>query len=82
MISQIFEQQPSSELRLHPFSGFDAFKLPPPAFDNEVKRKPDETERQVNSSFWRGLDDFKALLEKNLAQHSVSGRKYNTGKGQ
>ncbi|CAH3045124.1 unnamed protein product [Porites lobata] len=51
------------------FPGFDAFKLPPPSSDPEVvlNLNRDEVQQDINKSFVRGVEEFKANLKSKLA---------------
>lgn len=66
------------------FPGFDAFKLPPPSSDPEVvlNLNRDEVQQDVNKSFVRGVQEFKALLRSKLSpKRSFNDGEYVTGEG-
>lgn len=57
-----------AESILNYFSGFDAFKLPPPSSDPEVihNLNRDEVQQDIGKSFVRGVEEFKANLKSKL----------------
>lgn len=66
------------------FPGFDAFKLPPPSSDPEVvlNLNRDEVQQDINKSFVRGVEEFKANLKSKLAPKlSFSEGEIVTGEG-
>ena len=73
-----------AESILNFFPGFDAFKLPPPSSDPEVvlNLNRDEVQSDVNKSFVRGVQEFKAMLRSKLApKRSFHDGEYVTGEG-
>ena len=73
-----------AESILNFFPGFDAFKLPPPSSDPEVvlNLNRDEVQQDVNKSFVRGVQEFKALLRSKLSpKRSFNDGEYVTGEG-
>ena len=73
-----------AESILNFFPGFDAFKLPPPASDPEVvlNLNRDEIQGDINKSFVRGVQEFKAMLRSRLApKRSFHDGEYVTGEG-
>ena len=50
------------------FNGFDAFKLPPPSSDPEIVHNlnRNEVQQDINKSFVRGVEEFKANLKSKL----------------
>ena len=73
-----------AESILNFFSGFDAFMLPPPSLDSEVvvNLNRDEVQQDVNKSFVRGVQEFKALLRSKLSpKRSFNDGEYVTGEG-
>lgn len=66
------------------FPGFDAFKLPPPSSDPEVvlNLNKEEVVQDINKSFVRGVQEFKAMLRSKLApKRSFHDGEYVTGEG-
>lgn len=66
------------------FPDFDAFSLSPPSSDAEVMRHLSEEGRQkeISSSFLKGVEDFKQLLRSKLSpKQSFSGPGLVTGQG-
>ena len=66
------------------FPGFDACKLPPPSSDPEVvlNLNRDEVQQDINKSFVRGVEEFKANLKSKLAPKlSFSEGEIVTGEG-
>ena len=92
-ILQVFKTSASSkpdkakdvaESILSYFPGFDAFKLPPPSSDPEVvlNLNRDEVQQDINKSFVRGVEEFKANLKSKLAPKlSFSEGEIVTGEG-
>lgn len=73
-----------AESILNFFPGFDAFKLPPPASDPEVvlNLNREEVQQDINKSFVRGVQEFKAMLRSKLApKRSFNDGEYVTGEG-
>ncbi|XP_020607894.1 guanylate-binding protein 4-like [Orbicella faveolata] len=71
-----------AESILNFFPGFDAFKLPPPASDPEVvlNLNREEVQQDINKSFVRGVQEFKAMLRSKLApKRSFNDGEYVTG---
>lgn len=90
-LTRVFLSDPTSkgdqsnqvaESILNFFPGFDAFKLPPPSSDPEVvlNLNRDEVQQDVNKSFVRGVQEFKALLRSKLSpKRSFNDGEYVTG---
>ncbi|XP_068722043.1 guanylate-binding protein 7-like [Montipora capricornis] len=71
-----------AESILNFFSGFDAFKLPPPSSEPEVvlNLNREEVQDDINKSFKRGVQEFKELLRAKLApKRSYHDGEYVTG---
>lgn len=90
-LTRVFKTSPSSkadkakevaESILSYFPGFDAFKLPPPSSDPEVvlNLNRDEVQEDINKSFLRGVEEFKATLTSKLApKHNLNEGEFVTG---
>lgn len=90
-LTRVFMSDPSSkgdqpnrvaESILNFFPGFDAFKLPPPSSDPEVvlNLNRDDVQQDVNKSFVRGVQEFKAMLRSRLSpKRSFNDGEYVTG---
>ena len=66
------------------FPGFDAFKLPPPSSDPEVvfNLNHEEVQPDINKSFIRGVQEFKAMLLSKLSpKRSFQDGECVTGEG-
>ena len=69
-----------AESILNFFPGFDAFKLPPPEVVLNLNR--DEVQGDINKSFVRAVQEFKAMLRSKLApKRSFHDGEYVTGEG-
>lgn len=73
-----------AESILNFFPGFDAFKLPPPASDPDVvlNLNREDVQGDINKSFVRGVEEFKAMLRSKLGpKRSFRDGEYVTGEG-
>ena len=73
-----------AESILNFFPGFDAFKLPPPSSDPDVvlNLNREEVQSDINKSFLRGVQEFKAMLLSKLSpKRSFQDGEYVTGEG-
>ena len=92
-LSKVFQSESTSsadnadkvaESILNFFPGFDAFKLPPPSSDPEVvlNLNREEVQSDINKSFIRGVQEFKAMLLSKLSpKRSFQDGEYVTGEG-
>ena len=64
------------------FPGFQAFKVPPPAVNEEVLKNINRNKSQINPDFLSGIEDFKRLLRGTLVpKHSFNDGEIVTGEG-
>ncbi|XP_020897608.2 guanylate-binding protein 4, partial [Exaiptasia diaphana] len=64
------------------FSGFDAFSLPPPAYDEEVvtNLNDEKFKSQIHPEFLKQTEDFKAVLHSKLSpKKSINKGEFVTG---
>ncbi|KAJ7380928.1 hypothetical protein OS493_004515 [Desmophyllum pertusum] len=67
---------------MHYFSGFDAFYLPPPAFNKDVMKDIRRNKDRMNPEFFAGVEQFKELLKSNMGpKKSCNEGEYVTGEG-
>ena len=74
-----------AESILNFFPGFDAFTLPAPALEREVllNLNREEVQHDINKSFIRGVQEFKALLFPTLSpKRSFQDGECVTGEGE
>jgi len=71
-----------AESILHFFSGFDAFCLPPPAFNKDLMKDIKRNKDRMNPEFFAEVDTFKRMLYSNIGpKKSCNEGEYVNGEG-
>lgn len=67
---------------MHVFSGFDAFCLPPPAFNKDLMKDIKRNKDRMNPEFFTGVEQFAELLTFKMApKRSFYEGEFVTGEG-